>query len=148
FGEEATLDRLLTVPLGLPTGPLAQLYGVPESAQVTTLDAAERTGILTSPGFLAVQAHPDQTSPVLRGKFVRTKRLCDEVSPPPDNVDISLPNLNEGGTARQRFTAHLTDASCSICHSAMDPLGFPLENYDALGVFRTKIGRASCRERG
>lgn len=137
FGEEATLDRLLTVPLGLPTGPLAQLYGVPESAQVTTLDAAERTGILTSPGFLAVQAHPDQTSPVLRGKFVRTKLLCDEVSPPPDNVDISLPNLNEGGTARQRFTAHLTDASCSICHSAMDPLGFPLENYDALGVFRT-----------
>lgn len=137
FGSDATLDRLLTAPLGLPTGPLAQLYGVPESTTVAALDPAQRTGILTSPGFLAVQSHPDQTSPVLRGKFVRTKLLCDEVSPPPDNVDISLPNLSEGGTARQRFTAHLTDASCSNCHSAMDPLGFPLENYDALGSFRT-----------
>ncbi len=80
---------LLTAPLGLPTGPLAQLYGVPESTTVAALEPAQRTGILTSPGFLAVQSHPDQTSPVLRGKFVRTKLLCDEVSPPPDNVDIS-----------------------------------------------------------
>jgi len=137
FGSEATLDRLLTAPLGLPTGPLAELYGVPESTTVTALDAAQRTGILTTPGFLAVQAHPDQTSPVLRGKFIRTKLLCDEVEPPPDNVDTSVPNLNEGGTARQRFTAHLTDVSCAHCHSGMDPLGYPLESYDALGTFRT-----------
>lgn len=137
FGTEATLDRLLTAPLGLPTGPLAELYGVPESTTVTALDATQRAGILSTPGFLAVQAHPDQTSPVLRGKFIRTKLLCDEVDPPPDNVDTSTPNLSEGGTARQRFTAHLTDASCSNCHLAMDPLGFPLESYDAIGGFRT-----------
>lgn len=137
FGADATLDRLLTAPLGLPTGPLAELYGVPESASVVELDPAQRSGVLTLPGFLAVQAHPDQTSPVLRGKFVRTKLLCDEVTPPPDNVDTSTPNLSEGGTARQRFTAHQTDPSCANCHSAMDPLGYPLESYDALGQFRT-----------
>jgi hypothetical protein len=137
FGADATLDRLLTAPLGLPTGPLAQLYGVPESATVVELDPAERSGVLSLPGFLAVQAHPDQTSPVLRGKFVRTKLLCDVVTPPPDNVDTSTPNLSEGGTARQRFTAHQTDPSCANCHKAMDPLGYPLESYDALGQFRT-----------
>lgn len=136
FGAEATLDRLLTAPLGLPTGPLASLYGVPEAQAVTALDPTQRAGILTSPGFLAVHAHPDQTSPVLRGKFVRTKLLCNEVDPPPDNVDISAPDPAEGGTARQRFTAHLSDPSCSNCHSAMDPLGFPLESFDALGSFR------------
>jgi len=137
FGAEATLDRLLTAPLGLPTGPLAELYGVPESSAVVELDPTERSGILTLPGFLATHAHPDQTSPVLRGKFVRTKLLCDVVDPPPDNVDISVPNLAEGGTARERFTAHLTETSCATCHRAMDPLGFPMESYDGLGNYRT-----------
>lgn len=143
FGSDATLDRLLTAPLGLPTGPLAELYGMTEGTTVTALDGAERSGILTTPGFLASHSHPDQTSPVLRGKFIRTKLLCDEVSPPPDNVNISVPPPAAGTTARDRFSAHQTEPSCANCHSAMDPLGYPMESYDALGSFRTTDGGAT-----
>ncbi len=136
FEEDASLERLLTAPLGLPSGPLAELYGVPESSSVAMLPAAERAGVLTLPGFLAVQAHPDQTAPVLRGKFVRTKLLCGEVQPPPDNVDISAPNPAEGGTARERFSAH-AESGCTSCHQLMDPIGYPFESYDSMGQFRT-----------
>ena len=61
---------------------------------MVTLPAAQgRSGILTQAGFLSVQAHPDQTSPVLRGKFVRAKLLCQPPPPPPDDVNISLPDV-------------------------------------------------------
>lgn len=137
FGNDPSLTQLLTAPLGVPTGPLAELYGVAASEEVQMLSAQERAGVMTLPGFLAVQAHPDQTSPVLRGKFVRERLLCDEVSPPPDDVVITPPDPSEGGTARERFSAHAEDVSCAKCHKKMDPLGFPFESYDALGVFRT-----------
>ena len=137
FGQTPTLDALLTSPLGLPQGPLAQLYGIPASDQVATLPADQRSGVMTLPGFMSVQAHPDQTSPVLRGKFIREKLLCQDVSPPPDNVDISAPAPSEGGTARERFDRHASDAFCAECHSLMDPLGYAFETYDAIGSFRT-----------
>lgn len=137
FGDNPALSQLLGAPLGLPRGPLAQLYGVPEASEVQALDAQQRAGVMTLPGFLAVQAHPDQTSPVLRGRFVRERLLCDEIDPPPDDVVITPPDPAEGGTARERFSAHAEDASCAKCHSKMDPLGYPFEAYDALGAFRT-----------
>ncbi len=136
FGEDPSLEQLLTAPLALPTGPLADLYGIAESDTVTTVSDGERFGVLTLPGFLAVQAHPDQTSPVLRGQFVRERLLCTNVPPPPDDVDISPPAETEGGTARERFSAHAT-GSCASCHQLMDPLGFPFESYDSLGSYRT-----------
>lgn len=139
FGEEPNLQQLLEAPLGLPSGPLAELYAVQPSEQVTALSASERAGILTLPGFLSVQAHPDQTSPVLRGKFIRQKLLCTDVPPPPDDVDISPPEVEEGATARERFSAH-AEGACATCHELMDPLGFALESYDAMGVFRTTDG--------
>lgn len=136
FSGDATLTRLLSAPLGLPTGPLASLYGVPESSELVSLPENERAGVLTLPAFLSVQGHPDQTSPVLRGKFIRTKMLCGHVEPPPDNVAIAAPDPHEGGTARERFSAH-AQGPCAECHQLMDPLGFPLEAYDAMGKFRT-----------
>jgi hypothetical protein len=132
-----TLSALLTTPVGLPTGPLATLYGIPASETAVTLPATERSGVLTLPGFLAAQAHPDQTSPVLRGKFVRTKLMCTPPPIPPPNADITPPDPSEGGTARQRFSAHAEDAECASCHQLMDPLGFAFENYDAIGSYRT-----------
>ena len=89
--------------------------------------------------FLAVKAHPDQTSPVLRGKFVRANLLCTPPAPPPDNVNISIPELSAGVTARQRASVHLDAGSgCAGCHRRMDPIGLAFENFDALGQFRTK----------
>ncbi len=137
FERGGTLAELLTLPLGLPTGPLAQLYGVAESPTLTELSPTERAGILTLPAYLSVQAHPDQTAPVLRGKFVRSKLLCTDVPPPPDNVDLSAPDIADGATARERFSAHATEPSCASCHRLMDPLGFAFESYDAIGAYRT-----------
>ncbi|HEX2736240.1 MAG TPA: DUF1592 domain-containing protein [Polyangiaceae bacterium] len=136
FGQNPTLNTLLTDPSGLPQGPLATLYGVDASDTVTALPPEQRSGVLTLPAFLAVQAHPDQTSPVLRGKFVRAQLLCDPPSPPPPNLNITPPDPNAVGTQRAKFTEHSKDPSCSGCHQMMDPIGYAFESYDALGNYR------------
>jgi len=125
---------------------LAPVYGLPlpGSAALTRMDlpvGQGRAGILTQAGFLSVQGHPDQTSPVLRGKFVRSMLLCTPPDPPPDDVDISLPEVDPNATARDRFGAHLTAGNtCNGCHVLMDPIGFAFEHFDAMGTFREKDG--------
>jgi hypothetical protein len=138
------LETLLTSPLGFVTSGLASVYGVTVPAntttpQMVTLPAAQgRAGILTQASFLAVQAHPDQTSPVLRGKFVRTKLMCQAVPPPPMDVDITPPAVTSAPTARERFAAHESaGSSCAACHVMMDPIGLAFESFDAIGKFRT-----------
>jgi hypothetical protein len=139
------LSTLLTAPVAYVNGPLAQLYGVtaPMSSadggpvKVSLAPAQDRAGILTQAGFLSVQGHPDQTSPVLRGKFVRSMLLCQPPPPPPNDVDISLPTVDEGATARERFGAHESAAaSCASCHTLMDPIGLAFEHFDAMGQYR------------
>jgi hypothetical protein len=141
------LRTLLTAPVAFVSGPLAQLYdvaapapsadGSPVKVQLPTTQA--RAGILTQAGFLSVQGHPDQTSPVLRGKFVRSMLLCQPPPPPPADVDISVPSVDEGATARVRFGAHESAASsCSSCHLLMDPIGLAFEHFDAMGRYRDK----------
>lgn len=144
FATEPSLRTLLTSNVAFVDGPLAALYGVAPPAGNAGLQPVElpteqgRAGLLTQAGFLSVQAHPDQTSPVLRGKFVRSMLLCQPPPLPPDDVDISLPEVDQGGTARERFSAHL-DASttCAGCHASMDPIGFAFEHFDAMGQYRT-----------
>jgi hypothetical protein len=139
------LSTLLTSPVAFVTSALAPIYGVtaPSGAtstpkMVTPPSSQGRSGILTQASFLAVQAHPDQTSPVLRGKFVRAKMLCDPPPPPPDNVNISIPDVTSAKTARERFAAHESAGdSCVGCHVAMDPIGLAFEQFDAIGQYRT-----------
>jgi len=151
WAGDRMLGTLLTAPVAFVSGPLAELYGVaapPGSESTPALvnlpENQGRAGILTQAGFLSVQGHPDQTSPVLRGKFVRSMLLCQPPPPPPADVDISVPDIDQGGTARERFSAHLTaGASCNTCHSLMDPIGLAFEHFDAMGRFReTDNGRA------
>jgi hypothetical protein len=145
FTGDHKLSTLLTSNVGFVNRPLAELYGIsPASIPADTgthmiTHSAEqgRAGLLTQAGFLSVQGHPDQTSPVLRGKFVRSMLLCDPPSPPPDNVDISVPEVDEGATARVRFAAHLdAGGTCNGCHVLMDPIGFAFEKFDAMGQYR------------
>ena len=145
-GGDRSLTSLLTSQNAFVNAALAPIYGVSAPSgsgadlKMVTLPANQgRAGILTLAGFLAVQAHPDQTSPVLRGKFVRTRLLCNDVPPPPDNVNITVPNVSSAGTARERFSAHLTAASsCAQCHQLMDPIGLTFEHFDAVGSYRDK----------
>jgi hypothetical protein len=142
------LSTLLTSQQGFVTSALAPIYGVtaPQGSstapQMVTLPAAQnRSGILSQAGFMAAQAHPDQTSPVLRGKFVRTRMMCQVLMMAPPEVDITPPTIDEGATARERFSAHLTAGStCNGCHAMMDPIGLAFENFDAIGQYRTTEG--------
>lgn len=146
---DRSLKTLLTAPVGFVNAPLAAVYGVtaPNGAGLQRVDlpaSQDRSGILTQAGFLSVQAHPDQTSPVLRGKFVRSMLLCQPPSPPPPDIDVTVPDVTEAATARARLTGHLAaGASCNGCHSLTDPIGLAFEHFDAMGRYRdTENGAA------
>ena len=99
-----------------------------------------RAGMLAQPAFVALHSHPGRTSPTLRGKALREFLLCQEVPPPPGDVDFSLVqdmNNPKFKTTRQRFNAHDSVPACAGCHKIMDPIGLALENFDADGSFRT-----------
>jgi hypothetical protein len=144
WSGDGSLKALLTEPVAFVNAELASVYGVAAPAssgpalQLSNLRPEQgRSGILTQAGFLSVQAHPDQTSPVLRGKFVRAMLLCQPPAPPPPDIDITLPDVTEAKTARARLAGHLAaGASCSGCHSLMDPIGLAFENFDAMGRYR------------
>jgi hypothetical protein len=134
-------SSLLTSGVGFVNDALAPIYGL--TATGTALSMVElpasqpRAGILTQAGLLSALAHPDQTSPVLRGKFIRSKLLCQTPPPPPPDANVTPPAVTEGATARERFTAHMeSGSSCAGCHVLMDPLGFAFENFDAIGQYR------------
>ncbi|WP_434048425.1 DUF1592 domain-containing protein [Sorangium cellulosum] len=145
WSGDRKLSSLLTLPIGFATEAVAEVYGVsvaPGSTtpQLVNLPADQRAGVLTQPAFLAVHAHPDQTSPVLRGKSIRQKFMCQEPPPPPPDVDLNPPKGDRGVTARERYNQHASDAACAGCHQLMDPIGFAFENFDAVGAYRTEEG--------
>jgi hypothetical protein len=146
---DGKLSTLLTAPYSILSAPLFSLYGIKQPANYdagtaattpVTLTATQRAGILTQPGFLAVHAHPDQTSPVLLGKAIRQNFLCQTLPDPPPNVNTSLPATSPGQTTRQRFAQHELDPVCGACHQLMDPVGLGFSNYDAIGVFQATEG--------
>jgi hypothetical protein len=126
---------------------LAKFYGVPgvEGEQFRRVDLSpfpERSGILTQASVLTVSSYPNRTSPVIRGKYVLENILNDPPPPPPPNV----PSLDDTGVGlvrsmRKQLEDHRANPVCASCHSRMDPLGFGLENYDAIGHYRTVDGK-------
>jgi hypothetical protein len=126
---------------------LAGHYGIKEVAgpqfRRVELDGVERSGILTQASVLTVTSYPTRTSPVLRGLWVLENILGTRPPPPPPDV----PRLDEGKVAeslsmRRRLEEHRSNPSCAACHTRMDALGFGLENYDAVGRWRTADGKA------
>ena len=106
------------------------------------LQGASRGGILTHASVLTVTSNPTRTSPVNRGRWVLEQILGSPPPPPPPDV----PELEEdheaitGTTLRERLEQHREDPACANCHAKMDPIGFALENYNAIGAYRTKDG--------
>jgi hypothetical protein len=95
-----------------------------------------RKGILSHATFLANGAKLEDTSPTLRGLAIRTRLLCQDIPPPPPEVDTDLPEASADACKVERLAAH-SSGGCAGCHSKMDPIGFGLENYDQQGRFRT-----------
>jgi hypothetical protein len=124
---------------------LASHYGIegvtgPDFRRVE-LKTDQRGGVLSHGSVLAVSSYPTRTSVVIRGKYILQNILGTPPSPPPADV----PPLDEQGVGttaslRKQMESHRTNAICASCHNRMDPLGFALENYDAIGKWRTMDG--------
>jgi hypothetical protein len=104
------------------------------------LPSSQRAGILTHASVLAAHSSASQTAPILRGKFLRERLLCQEIPPPPPGTVITPPAVDPKVPTKKRFEQHRTNRSCSGCHRLMDPVGFGFEHYDALGAWRERDG--------
>ena len=122
---------------------LARHYGIQgirgSRLRRVTLDGERRGGLLGHGSILAVTSYGNRTSPVLRAKWLLENMLGTPPPPPPADVP-ALPGENETGTprsVRERLALHRQNPACAACHAPMDPLGFALENFDAVGRWRT-----------
>jgi hypothetical protein len=124
---------------------LARHYGIdgvtgPEFRRVD-LTTPERGGVLSHGSVLAVSSYPTRTSVVIRGKYILQNILGAPPAPPPADVPpLDEQAVGTSASLRQQMEAHRTNAICASCHTRMDPLGFALENYDAIGRWRTSDG--------
>jgi len=125
---------------------LAKLYGLDATGldsntfrELTLPADSPRVGILGKAGFLSQFGNQKEGSPTLRGKFIRDALMCKVIPPPPGNVNAMLtePPPDKPLTKRQRLEIHRSSPTCAGCHGLMDPLGLPLENFDAIGRYRT-----------
>jgi cytochrome c553 len=139
--ENRSILDFLDAPFTYVNGSLAKHYGIAgvtgDQFRRVDLDGVQRGGVLTQGSVLTVSSYPTRTSPVIRGKWILDNLLNQPPPPPPPNV----PALEEkaaasGGSMRQQLERHRTNTACAACHARMDPLGFGLENYDAIGRWR------------
>jgi hypothetical protein len=138
---DGRLDTLFTGTSATVTQPVAAIYGLKTvtgtTAQNVTLDSTQRAGILTRAGWQALFGASDGSNPIKRGVEIYRRVLCGTVPPPPPNVPLPA-DASTGGTTRQRFAAHASNACAVGCHSLFDDFGFAFENYDGIGQYRTK----------
>jgi hypothetical protein len=144
IAEDRDLRGLLTADYTYADPRLAELYGVPHPGGGdhvrVDLSGAQRRGLLTQAALLSALARPFRTSPSLRGAWIAQNILCAPVAAPPPGVNPNLPE--EPDPARDRLNAHQEDPACASCHALIDPLGLALENYDAIGRYRSHDGGA------
>ncbi len=119
---------------------LAEHYGMPglkgNHFRKVILPHKSRGGILGHGSFLTASANGVDTSPVVRGIYVMNKLLDYTPPPPPDDVPAIDPDVRGATTLREQLIKHRADAACAQCHNKIDPAGFALENYDAIGAWR------------
>jgi hypothetical protein len=145
--EDRNVLDLMTADYTFLNERLAQHYGVPniygsQFRRVTLTDDARR-GLLGKGAILMVTSHVDRTSPVVRGKWVLENLLAAPVPPMAANVPPLNEDPNRGGrilTMRERMEEHRRNPVCAQCHKIMDPIGLSMENFDAVGAWRTRDG--------
>jgi len=146
FDDRANILSVFSTPKVVVNTELATMYGLPTTGLTSTTFLARtlpadgpRLGILSKAGFLSQYANQKEGSPTLRGKFIRDSLMCTTIPAPPADVNLVLvdPPADKPMTKRDRLEAHRTNPSCSNCHGLMDPLGLPLETFDAVGHYRT-----------
>ncbi len=126
-------------------GTLAKHYGISgvigDEFQRVKVDPAQRGGVLTHASVLTVTSYPTRTSPVLRGVWVLQNILASPPPPPPPDVPaLEAAKIDPNAPMRAKLEEHRKNESCASCHARIDPLGFGLENFDAIGAWRTTDG--------
>ena len=139
------LDEFLNADYTFLNRELALHYGIDgvegNELRRVSLATGQRGGILGHGAFLTASANGVDTSPVVRGIYVLEKLLGYTPPPPPPDVPAIEPDIRGAVTIRDQLERHREDASCAECHRRIDPLGFALENYDAVGAWRESYGR-------
>jgi hypothetical protein len=142
--DDRSVVDLMTAPDTFVNERLARHYGIPnvygDHFRRITLANDDRRGLLGKGAILLVTSLATRTSPVLRGKWILENIVGTPPQPPPPNIPTldETPAGPEAQTLRERMERHRRNAPCSGCHRVMDPLGFALENYDAIGRWRTR----------
>ena len=152
--EDRSIRELLSADYTFLNERLARHYGIPgiygNRFRRVTLTNGARAGLLGHGSLMTVTSYPNRTSPVLRGKYVLENFLGAPPPEPPPNVP-ALVDKNEDGEARslrEAMVEHRENPACRVCHAPMDPIGFSLENYDAVGEFRTMFAGESIDASG
>ncbi len=141
-GETDDFRRLLTADTVPLNGRLAAYYGVdlPPDApfQPVKLDPGQRSGVLSHPYLMATFAYTGASSPIHRGVFLARSVLGRSLRPPPEAVAPLAPDLHPDLSTRDRVTLQTSPTACLTCHNTINPLGFALEHFDAVGRFRVE----------
>jgi hypothetical protein len=124
---------------------LAEFYGIAgvkgHEFRKVDLTGTPRRGVLTQASVLTVSSYANRTSPVLRGKFILDNLLnAPPPPPPPDAPSLDEAAVGKAGSLRQQLEQHRKNPTCAACHARMDPLGFALEHFDAIGQWRDNDG--------
>jgi hypothetical protein len=148
--EDRPVTELLTADYTFVNERLAKHYGIPNvyGSQFRRItlgpDMDVRKGLIGKGAFLVTSAKPERTSPVTRGKWIMTNILGMSPPDPPPNVPPLPPRMTDAAgntkepTMRQKMLDHRVRSDCVQCHSMMDPIGFSLENFDAIASWRTQ----------
>ncbi|MCC9599222.1 DUF1592 domain-containing protein [Stieleria sp. JC731] len=151
--ENLPVSEFLTADYSFVNSPLAKLYGLESNGaqfEKVSLAGTPRRGLLSHASVLTLTSMPTRTSPVLRGKWILENILGIKAPDPPAGV----PELEESGSAaanaslREQLELHRQSAGCASCHRVMDQLGFGLDDFDAIGRYRTEDGGHSIDASG
>jgi hypothetical protein len=142
FQENRPVVALLDADYTFVNGPLAKHYGLDTKSadwqRVDGLRAKGRGGVLAFASTLSKQSGASRTSPILRGNWLSETILGDKLPRPPKGVPLLPEEAPQGFTERQMIERHSGDAKCAVCHKRIDPYGFALEGFDAIGRARAK----------
>ena len=139
WSQDSDYRQLLKAEHLLLNERLGSIYGgnvEGTSLRSVTLKQGQRAGILTHPYLLSLFAYHDNTSPIHRGVFLTRNVLGRMIKPPPDAVSFDNEKLDPSLSMREKITQLTSANACMSCHSVINPLGFSLENYDAIGRWR------------
>lgn len=137
-------STMLTAPFTFTNATLAAHYGIAggttgAALRKISLDAKRGGGLMAQGSLMTLLAHPGQTSPVLRGKFVREQLLCEAPLVPPNNVDTTVPAPDLSLTARQQLEMKTESVQpCKTCHALLNPVGYAFDHFDSTGRWRDK----------